>query len=411
MPTAAPRIGVLSAREPHLPDAVREAGGEPVPLVLPQGRPSEGVALAREWVADAAQVACAGKNLDAVILAADEPADIAGLVISAIRLNLPAVAFPDPSSRFSVALSALGLAPLVADPAEAVVGLARSGGTRVRELIGEFSLANAMRAGVAVGGGPEVIVHLSAIAREAGSPGFANTIRVLAPETPVLAEPGSGWFAEHAAGGLLACLGDAIHDAPTVEGRLLEILPSAPPAPPSSGVRFTLVRGRASGAEALCRSSAEDEISGVVRFFRSEKPVVRALEEERVDPGSLLVVGGSGPRGGPGLLRLDRVASILKQQGQTEDFPVLTDGLAPDGVGGTWISLFTPEMAEGGIISRLRDGDPLRIDLEEGRLRAGVPAEEISTRTPRRIPNRGGAGYAVRYSRSALPALEGAGFE
>ena len=407
----APRIGVLSAGDSHLSDAVREAGGEPVPLPLPPGRPVGGVALAREWVADAAQVACAGKNLDALLVAADEPADLAGLVISAIRSNLPAVAVPEQNSSFSVALYALGLAPLAADLAETVVELARSGGPRVRELIGEFSLANALRAGVSAGGGLEGIVHLSAIARGAGSPGFPNTVRVLVPETTILAEPGSEWFTEHGTAGLIAHLGDALHDAPTVEGRLLETLPPAPPEPSSSGSRLTFVRGRASGAEALCRSSGEAEVSGEVRFFRSEKPVVRALEEGRVDPGSLLVVGGSGPRGGPGLLRLDRVANILEQEGLTEAFPVLTDGLAPDGVGGVWISLFTPEMAEGGILSRLRDGDPLRIDLEEGRLRAGIPAEEISNRTARRIPGRGGAGYAVRYARTALPALEGAGFE
>ena len=411
MPAAAPRVGVLTAGKSHLPDAVREAGGEPVPFSLPPERPIGGVALAREWVADAAQVACVSGNLDALLVGANEPADLAGLVIAAARLNLPTVAAPDPGSRLSVALSGLGVSPLAADPAEVVVEIGVQGRPRIRELVAEFSLANALRAGASAGGGPEMIVHLSAIAREARAPGFPKMIRVLAPETAVLAEPGSDWFMEHGTAGLLAHLGDAVHDVLTVEGRLLEKLPPAPPAPTPSGARLSLVRGRASGAEALCRSSGEAEVSGDVRFFRSEKPAVRALEEGRVDPGSLLVIGAAGPRGGPGLLRLDRVARVLAEEGLTEAFPVLTDGLAPDGAGGVWISVFTPEVVEGGILSRLRDGDSIRIDLEEGRLRASIRAAEISDRDPRRLPDHRGAGYAVRYARSALAALEGAGFE
>lgn len=378
---------------------------------MPPGFP-EGVALAREWMADAAQISCVGKNLDALLVAAGETGILAGLVVAAIRLNLPTVAIPEPDSRFSVALSALGLAPVVADPVGLVVEVGRNAKPRVRGLVGEFSLANALRAGISAGGGPEVIVHLCAIAREAGSPGFPNMIRVLVPETPVLAEPGSEWFAEYGTAGLLAHLGDALHDAPTVEGRLLEIPPAASPSPPPpSENRLTFVRGRKSGAEALCRSYGETKISGNVTYFRSEKFAVRALEEGRVDSGSLLVVGGSGPRGGPGVLRLDRVARVLEMEGLTGTFPVITDGMAPDGAGGIWLSLFTPETAHDSILGRLRDGDPLRVDLEGGRLRAGIRADEISTRSPRRTPDRGGTGYAVRYARAALPALEGAGFE
>ncbi|MBA3425462.1 MAG: dihydroxy-acid dehydratase [Rubrobacter sp.] len=410
MSAAAPRVVVLTTGESHLPDAVREAGGEPVSFYLPPERLEGGVALAREWVADVAQVSCAAEDFDALMIAADEPADLAGLVVAAARLNLPTVVEPEGSS-LSVALSALGLSPLGADPAETVVEISGSGRPRVRELVGEFSLANALRAGISAGGGPEMIVHLTAIAREARAPGFLKMVRVLVPETAVLAEPGSEWLTEHGTAGLLAHLGEAIHDGPTVEGRLLENLPPAPPAPTPSGARLSLVRGRASGAEALCRSSGEAEVSGDVRFFRSEKPAVQALEKERVEPGSLLVVGAAGPRSGPGLLRLDGLARVLDEEGLMGTLPVLTDGIAPDRAGGVWISLFTPETVEDGILSRLRDGDPLRIDLEEGRLRAGIVAREISDRHPRRLPERRDAGYAARYARSARSAFEGAGFQ
>ena len=89
---------------------------------------------------------------------------------------------------------------------------------------------------------------------------------------------------------------------------------------------------------------------------------------------------------------------------------VLTDGVAPEGVPGVWASLFAPEAAVGGVMARLRDGDALRLDLEEGRIRTGVRSEEFRAREPRLPAMPSGGGYAARYARSALPALEGAGF-
>ncbi len=90
--------------------------------------------------------------------------------------------------------------------------------------------------------------------------------------------------------------------------------------------------------------------------------------------------------------------------------PVLTDGIPPEGAVGTWASLTMPEAALGGVIGRLRDGDPLRLDLVEGVIRTGVKADEFSRREPFTVPGSSGFGYAARYSRAALPALEGAGF-
>jgi dihydroxy-acid dehydratase len=120
----------------------------------------------------------------------------------------------------------------------------------------------------------------------------------------------------------------------------------------------------------------------------------------------LLVVGGCGPRGGPGVLRLDALGRSLEESGL--QVPVLTDGLAPEVAERPWISLFTPEAAAGGVLGLLRDGDTLRIDLAEGRIRTG--AGEFTSREPREYPNGAGTAYAARYVRTALPSLEGAGF-
>jgi dihydroxy-acid dehydratase len=121
-------------------------------------------------------------------------------------------------------------------------------------------------------------------------------------------------------------------------------------------------------------------------------------------------VGGCGPRGGPGLLRLSHLGSTLVETGLAGAVPVLTDGLPPEGVPGIWASLAAPEAAAGGVIGRLRHGDFLRLDLVEGLIRTDVKAEDLCGREPFASSVSPGFGYATRYSRTALPALEGAGF-
>jgi dihydroxy-acid dehydratase len=409
---SAPRIGVIDSEEGYRVDAIREAGGEPVPLLLPATRPGGGVALVREWVADVAQISCAQEHLDGLFFAADEPEELSGLALAALRLDLPTVVVPSGDVHLSAALTALGFVPLTADPAEVAVRVATAGEPRPRELVEEFALSNALRAAFSLGGGPEVIVHLSAIVREAGATGFSEMLRVLVPETKPVVEPASGWFREHGVAGLLAHLGEAIHHSRSVEGELKLVLPQAPPAPPPAvESRLVIVRGRASGTEALCRTwGSQKEVAGRCRVVDSEKLAVQVLEGGALEPNSLLVVSGCGPRGGPGLPRLERLAQALRETGLAEGVSVFTDGLPPREALGTWVSLVSPEAAAGGVIGQLRDRDTLRIDLVECRIRTGVKADEMEGREPYKPPDPTGAGYVDRYARSALPALEGAGF-
>ena len=325
------------------------------------------------------------------------------MLIASLRLDLPAVYAPPASPPLFAALVALGLAPGAGEPATTAVSLPESYGPRPRELVDNFSLANALRAGIAAGGGVEMLVHLAAIAREAGVTGFGQMMRVIAAETP---EANHGWLREYGVPGLLSSLGDTIHDVPTVAGNLKENLPSAPPTPEEHS-RLVFIMARASGAEAVCRvRKGVTEPAGGCRVFGSEEEAVSSVLRGEVGEKALLVVGGCGPRGGPGLLRLDALGQSLKESGL--EVPVLTDGLAPEDAEGAWVSLFTPEAASGGVLSLLRDGDTLRIDLAEGRIRTG--AREFTSREPGEFPNSAGQVYAVRYARNALPALAGAGF-
>jgi dihydroxy-acid dehydratase len=368
--------------------------------------PRGGVALKREWVADQADVFSSIAGLDALLVGPASTEDLAGLLLAAVRFDLPTVFVPAGTRPFDIVPHALGFASSDEEPGEVVVEIARSGEPRPIDLIDNFSLANALRAGVAAGGGPELLVHLAALAREVGIDGFDQMTRVLAPETPEFA---SEWLRKHGVRDLLASLGDTLHDIPTVTGKLKENLPPSPP-PTEEHARLVFVRARASGAEAVCRvREGVAEVTGECRVFGSEEEVVSGVNRGEVGEGTVLVVGGCGPRGGPGLLRLDGLGQSLHEAGL--DVPVLTDGLAPWDATGTWISLFTPEAAAGGALSLLRDGDPLRIDLTEGRIRTGISASELGNREPTRFPDRADTRYAARYARTALPALEGAGFD
>jgi dihydroxy-acid dehydratase len=248
-------------------------------------------------------------------------------------------------------------------------------------------------------------VHLAALAREADVAGFDQMIRVLAPETSEVAPE---WLAEHGVPALLSSLGDTLHDVPTVTGNLKENLPPTP-LPPDEHARLVFVTARASGAEAVCRvRQGVTEVAGECRVFGSEEDAVSAVLDGGIAEGAMLVVGGCGPRGGPGLLKLDGLGRALRAA--EIEVSVLTDGLAPEDAAGTWISLFTPESTEGSVIGLLRDGDPLRIDLTEGRIRTEIGAGELENRETISFPDRTDTSYAARYARTVLPALEGAGF-
>ena len=342
-------------------------------------------------------------DLDGLLLDAASAEELAGMLIAGLRLDLPTVCAPTASTPLSAAFVALGLAPAIGSPANTAVSLVGSKGPRPRGLVDDFSLANALRAGVAAGGGPEVLVHLAAIARETGVAGFGQMMRVLAAETP---EADPEWLRKHGVLGLLSSLGDTLRDVPTVVGNLKENLPSAPPEP-EEHARLVFVRARASGAEAVCRvRKGVTETAGECRVFGSEEEAVSSVLSGEVGEGTMLVVGGCGPRGGPGLLRLHTLGRTLEEAGL--ELPVMTDGLAPEDAVGAWISLFTPETAAGSVLSLLRDGDTLRIDLTEGRIRTG--AGEFESREPREFPDLADASYAARYARTALSALDGAGF-
>ncbi len=410
---------------PELPDAIREAGGEPALISFPAAPLEWGVALVREWISDAAHLELLNSGADAILLPDAPPEELAGHLSAALRAGVPAVLSVDPSralSPFPAALATLGLAPMSGEsaPAEVAAELGRTGRPAARRLVSSFSLANALRAGLSIGGGPEIILHLAALGKEAGVAGCARMLRVPVPATPVIAESDSRRFAERGLPGLLARISEDLHHAPTVDGRLKQLLPEPDEETGENlagsrghaGSRLVLVEGRASATEAPCRQMPDvEEVYGECRVFWSEKEAVSALENEALEEGQILVVGGCGQRGAPGLKRLDALAEALRDSGPKE-ITVFTDGLAPEWASGVWASPVFPEAAAGGVLARLQDGDRVRLDLAERRVRVSVSAEEMEDPAPGARFGRRGAqlGYASRYAYDHMKPLEGGGF-
>jgi dihydroxy-acid dehydratase len=406
------RVGVAAPPGSGYPDRLRDAGCEPVLIPLPETA-SRGIGLRREWTADATEMAAAVREPDGLLLAAPEPEVLAGLVIAALRLNLPAVVAGRARDATSAAVAAMGLAPQEGDAAELAAALAGEGGPKPQEIVQSFSLANALRASCALSGGPEPLVHLAAIAREANVPGFGSVMRVISRETGPATTPGSEWFLKHGVPGILKHLGRAVHDTRTVAGRLRDRLPDDVPEPPDAeGSGLVFMRDRRKTVEAVGWSADTDKTyaSGKCLVFAGEEAAVRAVESGGVEPRRVLVVAGCGPRSGSGLLRLTRFSEVLEESGLAGRVAVFTDGVAPAAARGVWVSLATPEAAAAGLPSRLMDGDMLYLGLDDGAIRVGVSSEDLEgTELLIEAPNPP-PGYQGRYTRDARPALEGAGF-
>ena len=157
-----------------------------------------------------------------------------------------------------------------------------------------------------------ILVHLAAIAREAGVAGFGQMMRVLVAETP---EADPEWLREY---GVPACSHRwATHSttSPTVAGSLKENLPPAPPAPGERS-RLVFVRARASGAEGVCRvRKGVTEPAGECRVFGSEEEAVSSVLRGEIEEWSVARGGRLRAARRPWTLRLDALGRSLKESG------------------------------------------------------------------------------------------------
>jgi dihydroxy-acid dehydratase len=316
-----------------------------------------------------------------------------------------------------------------AERAGALAVALAANGTTARAFLDRRALENAMAGVVASGGSTNGFLHLLAIAREAGLPLALDELAAISARTPVLADllPGGRFAAEdlHRAGGTAALAAELVRrglvdgDAPTVSGRTLAEAAADAPAPDGEVIREVKPHG---SLHALRGTLAPDGCvvklagterrahTGPARVFDDEQACADAVRSGAVAPGDVLVLRYEGPAGGPGMREMLSVTASVVGAGLGDTVALVTDGRFSGATRGLMVGHVAPEAARGGPIAAVRDGDPIAIDVDAGRLDLDVPEDEVARRladwSP--PPPRFATGVFARYAAAVGSASDGA---
>jgi dihydroxy-acid dehydratase len=309
----------------------------------------------------------------------------------------------------AMALTTLGLSPMGVNdiPAEhpdkesavhqcgrQIVDMVRAG-LKPGDLLTRDSLINAATVVTATAGSTNAVLHLLAIAREAGIDFEIDEFDEISRRTPVIADlkPAGRFMAPDlfAAGGtslVLRRLREAglITDTATVPGtKLFESLESRDETPGQEVVvdtkhpfksrgGFGILYGNLApeGCVAKLAGSGGFKFSGPARVFESEEDAFQAVSNREIQKGDVIVIRNEGPSGGPGMREMLAVTAALAGQGLGGDVALITDGRFSGATHGFMVGHVAPEAARGGPIGKLQDGDAITIDVESRRLDADI---------------------------------------
>jgi len=305
------------------------------------------------------------------------------------------------------------------------------------DIITAAALKNAFTADMALGGSTNSVLHLLAIAHEAGVKFSLTQVNECNARTPQLCKlsPAGAHHIEdlHLDGGIpvvmreLAELGllemDALtvtgetmggnlKQAPRASGRVIRLGES--PYAPTGGL-VVLFGNLAPGGAVVKRSAVAPEMlehRGPARVFESEEEATDALMKGDFSVGDVLVIRNEGPKGGPGMREMLTPTSLVTGMGMDDKVVLLTDGRFSGATRGSAIGHISPEAAEGGLLAIVRDGDIVHVDIPRGTLDLEVPAEEIERRQSELPPwePRVRSGYLKRYASLVTSAGTGAVF-
>jgi dihydroxy-acid dehydratase len=275
---------------------------------------------------------------------------------------------------------------------------------RPSQIITRESLENAIACVCASGGSTNAVLHLLAVAREAGVELEIDDFERISRRTPLLADlkPGGRYVATDlfAAGGvplILSRLSEAglLHrDQITVTGRTVgEEADAVSEAPGQDVVRPVADPLKAEGGLAILRGNLAPEgavvkvagterrgQSGPARVFEREEDAFKAVKEDRIEAGDIVVIRNEGPTGGPGMREMLAVTAAIVGAGHKEDVALITDGRFSGATRGLMIGHVAPEAVKGGPIAAVREGDRITIDLEARTIDVDLTDEEITER-------------------------------
>jgi dihydroxy-acid dehydratase len=305
---------------------------------------------------------------------------------------------------------------------------------RPSAVITREAIDNAIAAIAATGGSTNGVLHLLAIAREAGIPLSIDDFDTIASRTPIVAslKPGGRYVATdiYEAGGValvareLAKRGLIHAGARTVDGRTLGevaaavverpgqevVVPIERPIKPSGGL--AILRGNLAPEGAVVKLAGHERLlhRGPARVFDSEEECFAAVKAGAIREGDVVVIRYEGPVGGPGMREMLHVTASLVGEGLGDKVALLTDGRFSGATHGLMVGHICPEAARGGPLAALRDGDTIVLDVAARELRVELPDEEIARRlrdwTP--PPPRYTSGVFAKYAALVSSASEGA---
>ncbi|MTD12957.1 dihydroxy-acid dehydratase [Nakamurella sp. YIM 132087] len=347
-------------------------------------------------------------------------------VAEAIGMSLPGSAAPPSADRRRDHFARLS--------GEAAVNLLRLGIT-ARDIMTREAFENAITVVMSLGGSTNAVLHLLAIAHEAGVPLELDDFNRIGDRTPHLGDlkPFGKYVMNDMdrVGGIpvvMKALLDAglLHgDALTVTGKTMAENLAEMEIPGLDGdvVRtldnpihrtggIAVLRGSLAPEGAVVKTAGFDlaVFEGPVRVFERERAAMDALTAGAISPGDVVVIRYEGPKGGPGMREMLAITGAIKGAGLGKEVLLLTDGRFSGGTTGLCIGHIAPEAADGGPVGLLRDGDRVKVDIAAKSLELLVDADELDRRRAewQPLPPRYDRGVLAKYSKLVQSASTGA---
>jgi dihydroxy-acid dehydratase len=312
----------------------------------------------------------------------------------------------------------------------AVMGMVEKG-TRALDIVSKSSIENAIRVNAAIGGSTNAVLHLLAIATEAGIPLDIFELGRISREVPHLIPmipAGSATLLDfHESGGvpeIMKALRTQLDlTGPTVSGRSWEETLERLPSPAETIVRsledpvhkrggIAILRGNIAPDGAVTKPSAipEDALvfTGPAKVYEKEEEALRGIRAGEVNPGEVVVIRNEGPKGGPGMPEMYKAMKLLVGMKLGSRVCLITDGRFSGSNNGCFVGHICPEALDDGPIAYLKDGDIIHVDIANGLIEVkDVDLEERRRTMERRVaePVRG---YLYQYRKNVLSASMGA---
>jgi dihydroxy-acid dehydratase len=285
---------------------------------------------------------------------------------------------------------------------------------------------------MALGGSTNTVLHLMAIAKEAGVDITLETFDKISKETPHITsiEPGGDYFMEDIeySGGIPAILkrlSGSLHNVDTLSDKNIAqiaaeakifnddvIRPLNNPYHKEGGI--FILRGNIAPEGAVVKQSAitgnVTKFVGRIKVFDSEEAAMDAIMNGKIVKGDCVCIRYEGPMGGPGMREMLGPTSAIVGMGLDEHCALITDGRFSGGTRGICVGHVAPEAAHGGVMAILKDGDKITIDIKERKISVDLSQEEIDKRLSswtRPEPNVK-TGYLARYAALVQSASIGA---